>query len=318
MISFVGAGPGDFELITAKGIRRLRNADVVIYDRLASPLLLFYCKPSCRFVYVGKTPYQKTITQQKINQLLLQTQATSANVVRLKGGDPVIFGRLSEELKAVQQAGLQFEVVPGVTAASGIAAYAGVSLTERMVSSEVLFASGKKKNNKTADYSNFRPEQTICLYMGIDALPELVEALKKQGFLPNTPVRITSWGTIGFQESVTGCLASILPLVREQKIKNPAMIMVGWAVAEQKERDWFSTQPDFGEHLLIVACRRPTIAELIEYTENGAAVWWRQVGPLRDQRFDEVGAIYEAEHHFSNILFADEAAQRYYAEQGVS
>lgn len=315
MISFVGAGPGDMELISAKGVRLLQEAEAVIYDRLVNPLLLFHTKPDCALIYVGKTPYQKTVSQETINQKLLATADKCSRIVRLKGGDPGIFGRLTEELAAVSSVGLPFEIVPGITAASGSAAYSGIPLTERGVARSVTMRTGHFKTDEAFSLGNIEAKQTICLYMGVEALAKFLTVLEKQGFSSNVPVAVISWGTFGWQQKTVGTIGSILAKVQQADIKNPAMIIVGEVVKNTATYDWFTKLPEFGETKLIVSTRPPKISELVEKTAQGAGVWWHQVGERRDRRFDEISQYYRNEHQFSTVVFTDEEAEDWYKKE---
>lgn len=312
MISFVGAGPGDIELLTVKGQRLLQEADAVIYDRLVNPLLLFHCNKDCRFIYVGKTPYQKTMKQEEINQLLLETRKNYPRVVRLKGGDPAIFGRLTEELEIVKAAGLPFEVVPGITSAGGTAAYNGISLTERGKVRSVTFMTGHLKDNDQQSFPVLGQEQTICLYMGMESLAKFLTHLQEQGFAPMTKLAVISWGTYGRQQKVVGDFTDILGKIKQAGMKNPAMILIGDAVQAEAKFSWFDQLPKFGERLLLVASKAPTMENLIDFTKQGADIWWHQVGQHRDQRFDEISERYLSEQTFCQVLFMDEQAKKVY------
>lgn len=312
MISFVGAGPGDIELLTVKGQRLLQEADAVIYDRLVNPLLLFHCKQTCQFIYVGKTPYQNTMKQGEINRLLLESQQSYPRVVRLKGGDSVIFGRLTEELEAVAAAGISFEVVPGITAASGTAAYSGVSLTERGKARSVTFMTGHLKNDDQQSFPVFGQEQTICLYMGMEALPKFLKHLQQQGFATDTDIAVISWGTYGRQQKVVGDFTTIQAKITQAGMRNPAMAIIGGSVKAEAKFSWFDQLPRFGERLLLVASKKPTIEELISFTSQGADIWWHQVGEKRDRRFDEISERYLSEQSFCQVLFIDEQAKAVY------
>ncbi|MGM0213660.1 uroporphyrinogen-III C-methyltransferase [Enterococcus sp. AZ109] len=312
MISFVGAGPGDMELLTVKGQRRLQEADAVIYDRLVNPLLLFHCQKDCQLIYVGKTPYQPTMKQEAINQLLVETHQKYHRIVRLKGGDPVIFGRLTEELAAITAAGIDFEIVPGITSASATAAYNGISLTERGTARSVTFMTGHLKNNDPQAFPVLEQEQTICLYMGMEDLAQFVAHLLQQGFDPKTKAAVISWGTYGRQQKVTSTLAELAVQVKVAGIKNPAIVLIGAAVLGQEQFSWFDQLPNFGKRQLLVATRPPNIEELVSYTSQGADIWWHQVGEERDQRFDEISERYLSEQSFCQILFMDEQAKDVY------
>lgn len=310
MISFVGAGPGDIELVTIKGKRRLEEAEAVIYDRLINPLLLFYCKPDCEFIYVGKTPYQKSMKQETINQLLLDTSKEKTKVVRLKGGDPEIFGRLTEELETAAGKNIEFEIIPGITSASGTAAYNGIPLTERGQARSVTFMTGHLKEEQSAAFPLLSSEQTVCVYMGIEALPDFIPHLLKNGFTSSTKIAVISWGTYGRQKKAVGTLSTILSLITDEKITNPAMILIGDTVSRESQFNWFEKLPKFGQRYLLVSTHSPSIDELIQYTSAGADIWWHQVGEKRDTRFDAVSERYLAEQQFEEIIFADQAAER--------
>jgi len=311
MITFVGAGPGDLELLTCKGQRRLSSAEVVIYDRLVNPLLLFHCPPNCKFIYVGKQPYQDSIGQAAINQFLLNAHQNADKVVRLKGGDPEIFGRLAEEIAVVQQAVIPFEIIPGITAASGAAAYSGFPLTRRGQAGSVCFMTGYTKQGSFEQLTSLSLQQTICLYMGMESfrqtLPQLLDV-----FPETTPIALVQWGTYGRQKKVSGTLATIAARLAEHKLQNPAIIIIGAVVAQHTTFDWYERLPLKGQRLLLIASRPPQISELIHYTEQGADLWWHQVGPKRDRRFDEISERYLAEHAFEQIKFIDEAAKAAY------
>jgi len=317
MIHFVGAGPGDPELMTAKGVRLLQHADAVIYDRLVNPLLLFHCKEDCLFIYVGKTPDRKSIKQTEINAKLIETAATHDSVVRLKGGDPAIFGRLTEELEACQAAGVNFDVTPGITAASGTASYSGISLTQRGIATSVTFTTGRLIDNEKNTFQQLLNGQTVCLYMGVEALDRFVDAALEQGLKAEMSILITQWGTYGRQSKIQGTLADIRKKISETKIENPAMIILGEVVHAGERFDWFSDLPEKGDSKLYVSTRKPVMEALFEQTQKGADVWWLQVGAGRDRRFDAVNRHYLAEQHFDSIIFDDAAAKNIYEAEKV-
>ncbi len=317
MIHFVGAGPGDPELMTSKGVRLLQHADAVIYDRLVNPLLLFHCKEDCLFIYVGKTPDRPSIKQAEINAKLIETAASHDSVVRLKGGDPVIFGRMTEELQACQEAGLHYDITPGITAASGTASYSGISLTQRGVATSVTFTTGRLIDNEKNTFQQLLNGQTVCLYMGVEALGRFVEAALAQGMKAEMPILITQWGTYGRQSKLQGTLGDIRQKVSDTKIVNPAMIILGEVVHAGERFDWFSELPEKGESKLYVSTQKPVMDALLEQTQRGADVWWLQVGAGRDRRFDDVNKHYLAEQHFDTIIFDDAAAKNIYEAEKV-
>lgn len=312
MISFVGAGPGDIELLTVKGQRRLEKADIVIYDRLVNPLLLFHCQQKCRFYYVGKTPYQPSIPQETINHMLVELAGKYQNIVRLKGGDPSLFGRLTEELSSISKAGIAFEIVPGVTAASGAAAYTGIPLTERNSVPSVTFMTANVEKIQSLELPVLTQEQTLCFYMGVRSLKKIIPSLLAQGFKQQTKVAVISWGTYGRQQKVIGCLQTILQQLEGATLKNPAIIIVGALVERQKQFDWFEKLPQTNEKILLISTKRPEMTQLISYTEQGADIWWHQVGENRDQRFDSVSRRYLAEQVFNQIIYVEPQAEELY------
>lgn len=307
MIHFVGAGPGDPELISGKGIRLLQEAEVVIYDRLVNPLLLYHCSQACRFVYVGKIPDELSIKQSEINQILAEYGTKFQHVVRLKGGDPAIFGRLVEELETCQNAEIPYTIVPGITAASGTAAYQGIPLTARKEAQSVLFTTGRLAENVINDFKNFGGSQTLCLYMGMEALPKFLETMQANQVADETPILVVQWGTYGRQKSVEGTFKTILPKLKAAALKNPAMIIIGEVVKYREKFHWFDTLSQAGETILFLSDQPPILADLYKYTATGADVWWYQVGPQRDQRFDEVHQIYLAERTFEKVRVLDNA-----------
>jgi len=200
---FVGAGPGAADLITVRGLRALEQADVVIHDELAGRELLEFCRPDCRLFHVGKRAGCHSASQDEINQLLVAQASEKNRVVRLKGGDPAVFGRLGEEIAALRQAGLRFEIVPGVTAACTAAAAAGISLTQRGFASAAILATGHEcsgKSTQSLDWESLaQPGTTLCVYMGTRSLPALASRLVAQGHAPETPLLVVSHASLPAQ-----------------------------------------------------------------------------------------------------------------------
>lgn len=212
-VSLVGAGPGDPDLITVKGMQRLQQADVVIYDYLANAELLRYCRADVERIYVGKQANRHTLRQDEINALLVTHGQAGKRVVRLKGGDPYIFGRGGEEAEALKQAGVSWEVVPGISAGVAAPAYAGIPVTHREVASSVAFITGHEDPTKPETALNWRTlataVDTLVFYMGVGNLPEIAEKLVEHGRSAETPVAVIRWGTLPRQEVVVGTLRTI-------------------------------------------------------------------------------------------------------------
>jgi uroporphyrin-III C-methyltransferase len=229
----VGAGPGDPELITVKALRCIQNADVILYDRLVNPELLKEAKRDCHLIYCGKQPNYHTLQQETINHLLVKYTKQGKNVVRLKGGDPFVFGRGAEEVEALMENRLPVEVVPGITAGIAAPAYAGIPITHRELGSSFAVVTGHKPKGKPTDInwkSLATAVDTLAIYMGITNLPYICEELIKHGKKEDTPVAIIQQGTTLAQRTVTGTLSSIVSVVEKEGIQNPAMIVVGEVV----------------------------------------------------------------------------------------
>ena len=235
----VGAGPGGADLITIRGRQLLANADVVLYDRLVSPGVLSYARRDAELICVGKTPRRPSITQKQLNRLLVQLVQAGKRVCRLKGGDPMIFGRGGEELEALAEAGLKFQIVPGVSAAEGCAAYAGVPLTLRGVAHAVLFTTGRTHDAGTAAPTDFRPGQTLALYMGVAQYAELAAALIAGGHDPATPVAVVENGTTERQRVIRTALGSLARAQAALEIAPPALLIVGETARFAERYSWF-------------------------------------------------------------------------------
>lgn len=229
----VGAGPGDPELITVKALKCIQNADVILYDRLVNPELLYEAKRDCQIIYCGKQPTVHTMKQETINHLLVKYTKQGKKVVRLKGGDPFVFGRGAEEVEALAKNGLSYEVVPGITAGVAAPAYAGIPITHRELGSSFAIVTGHRPNGKPINIdwrSLAKAVDTIAIYMGISNLPYICQELINHGKAATTPVAIIQQGTTVDQRTVTGTLSSIVATAEREGVKNPAMIVVGEVV----------------------------------------------------------------------------------------
>lgn len=236
----VGAGPGNPDLLTLRGRQLLADADVVLYDRLVGAEILDFARREAELVCVAKTPGQPSITQEQINRLLVQQVAAGHRVCRLKGGDPMIFGRGGEEVEALVAAGLPFQIVPGVSAVEGCAAYAGVPLTLRGVSRAVLITTGHAEGRLSPDLSSFKPGQTLALYMAVARLPELGRQLIRLGHAPATSVAIIERGTTDAQRVISTRLADLADAHAELKIESPSLIVVGPTSGYAERYAWFA------------------------------------------------------------------------------
>lgn len=241
-VYLVGAGPGDPDLLTLKAARLLQQADVVVYDNLVSAGVISLIPGGVEKIYAGKQTNRHTLPQGDINLLLVKLAQEGKNVVRLKGGDPFIFGRGGEELEILASNGISFEVVPGITAASGISCYAGIPLTHRDYAQTCLFTTGHLKDGTLdLDWPTLaRTKQTVVIYMGLGALAEIAQQLIQHGMNDDTPAAIVEKGTTPEQRVVTGTLATLPGLVRNLGLQSPSLIIVGHVVKLNEQLHWFA------------------------------------------------------------------------------
>ncbi len=248
-VYLVGAGPGDPDLITWKGRKLLAIADSVLYDHLASEHLLDLARPDCERIYVGKKKAVHAFPQEEICRMMIERARRGLTVVRLKGGDPFIFGRGGEELEALAEAGVEFEVVPGVTSPLGIAAYSGVPLTHRDHTKLVTFVTGH--DTAAIDWSKVGQSETLVIFMGIGAIHEIAREIMKHGRSPDTPAIVVRWGTRPDQETVTGTLATIADQIDAAHVKPPATVIIGEVVALHEKLNWYEKLPLFGQRIVV-------------------------------------------------------------------
>src|ERR1700689_5350270 len=263
-VYLIGAGPGDPELFTTKGRRLLQQADAVLYDHLANDALLALAPAHAERIYVGKKKSVHAFTQEEICAMLVERARRGWNVVRLKGGDPFIFGRGGEEAEALADAGVPFEVVPGVTAPLGIAAYTGVPLTHREHTSAVTFVTGH--DVASINWSKVGASETIVVFMGLVNFPAIAEALIANGRSADTPAMAVRWATRPDQQTIVGTLATLAGLIEHAKMKPPATIVIGEVVALRERFNWYEKLPLFGKKIVITRDRRQAM-ELAEPLE---------------------------------------------------
>jgi len=258
-VALVGAGPGDAALMTRRSLELIAEADVILHDRLIPAEALEGARPEAELVYVGKEPGRPGLGQEEINRLLVEHGRAGKRVVRLKGGDPFLFGRGAEEAEALREAGLEFEVVPGVTAGIGASAYAGIPVTHRGIAASVTFATGHEDPAKPE--SNLELERlagtpgTIVFYMGLSKLRANAEALLRAGRPATEPVAVVEKGTLPSQRVVTGTLQTIADRVAEAGVGPPALVVVGEVAAERERLAWFEHRPLFGRSVVVTRAR---------------------------------------------------------------
>lgn len=274
VVYLIGAGPGDPGLLTIKARDRIRTADVVVYDYLASPALLEYARKDAQIIYVGKKGGDHTLSQDKINLLLVEKARQGLNIARLKGGDPFIFGRGGEEAQVLLSYGVTFEIIPGVTSAVAAPAYAGIPVTHREHTSSVCFITGHEdptKEETSIQWDLFaRSQSTLVFLMGVKNLGNIVSHLMENGKAPDTPVALVRWGTTARQQTVTGRLDNIVEKVKQAKLKSPAIIVVGSVVSLREQLQWFDTMPLFGKKIVVTRARAQASALVKQLSQLGA------------------------------------------------
>lgn len=240
-VYLVGAGPGDPDLLTLRAAKLLGQADAVVYDHLVGTGVFDFIRTDAERLYVGKEKDRHTLPQNEINTLLVTLSRQGKNVVRLKGGDPFIFGRGGEETEALVENGIPFEIVPGITAANGISCYTGIPLTHRNYAQSVVFTTGHLKDGSlNLDWAHLvNPRQTVVIYMGLYGLPEIARQLIAYGQTPDMPAAVVEQGTSNQQRVVVGTLATLPGLVAAMGLKSPCLIIVGEVVTLHGKLRWF-------------------------------------------------------------------------------
>lgn len=241
-VYLVGAGPGNPDLLTFRALRLMQQADVVVYDRLVSPPILEMCRRDAERIYVGKERDNHAVPQDEINLLLARLALEGKRVLRLKGGDPFIFGRGGEEIETLREHGVPFQVVPAITAAAGVASYAGIPLTHRDYSQALVFVTGHLKDNSMdLDWDMLaRPHQTVVIYMGLKGLEYICREMMSHGLSAETPIAVVQQGTTVNQKVVVGTLANMPQRVAEADLKPPTLIIIGQVVRLHDKLAWFN------------------------------------------------------------------------------
>ncbi|MDZ4288232.1 MAG: uroporphyrinogen-III C-methyltransferase [Prosthecobacter sp.] len=256
----VGAGPGDPGLLTIKGKECIEAADVLVYDYLSNAEFLHYAKPEAERIYVGKKAKDHTLSQEEINTLIVKLTREGKVVTRLKGGDPVLFGRGAEEAAELAAAGVKFEIVPGITSAIAGPAYAGIPVTHRDHASQLTIFTGHEDPTKPETSLNYaklaQADGTKVFLMGVERIDEITSEFLKHGADPTTPVALVRWATRGQQKTLIGTLADIAAKVKETGFKAPAVAVVGTVVNERAHINWFESRPLFGKRIVVTRTRK--------------------------------------------------------------
>lgn len=315
----IGAGPGDPGLFTLKGKSCVEAADVIIYDYLADEELLGWASPDAELIYAGKQAGNHALTQDEINALLVDRVAAGYVVARLKGGDPLVFGRGGEEAMALHAAGLAFEIVPGVTSAIAAPAYAGIPVTQRAMATSFAVVTGHEDPTKENSGVNWKHiaggADTLTFVMGLGNLPEITRQLQLHGRDASTPAAVVRWGTKPEQQTVVGTLATIAEEVKAAGLRPPGLLVVGDVVSLRPQLNWFETKPLFGARVVVTRARKQAgeLADLLR--KQGAYVM--SVPAIRTVATDnqeEQDTVLRQLAHYDWILFTSVNTVEYFTQ----
>src|SRR6266568_4530936 len=275
-VYLVGAGPGDPGLATLRAKECIESADVIVYDHLANPEMLSWARDDAEITYAGKEPGEPSPSQPEINALLVEKARAGKEVVRLKGGDPFVFGRGAEEAKAIADAGIQFEIVPGITSAIAGPAYAGIPVTHRAENSHVTFFTGHEAPGKTEsaiDYAALaKLGGTQVMLMGVERLEPITREMLKQGVREDLPVALVRWATTGRQETLTGTLRNIAQRALDRGFEAPVVAVFGEVVVLRDSLNWYEKRPLFGKRIVVTRTRKQASALSTKLRTLGADV----------------------------------------------
>jgi uroporphyrinogen III methyltransferase/synthase len=320
-VYLVGAGPGALDLVTLRARELVGQADVLVYDYLCNPAMLRWARAGAEIIYAGKSASAHTLTQDEINALLVDRAQKGANVVRLKGGDPYVFGRGGEEAQVLARGGVPFEVVPGVTSAIAAPAYAGIPVTHRECASTVTFVTGHEdpsKSESSIDWAHLaRLHGTKVFLMGVERLREIAQRLMDEGAEAATPVALVRWGTTGRQESLEGTLATIADLVEKRGFAAPAITVVGDVVRLRRDLNWFEALPLFGQRVVVTRTRKQAGALTAKLARLGADVLEIPTIRIMPRPLGkaELAKLAELSRHFDWLVFASpNAVELFFAE----
>jgi uroporphyrinogen III methyltransferase/synthase len=316
-VYLVGAGPGDPGLLTLKARECIERADVIIYDYLANEAFLDYADKKTELIYVGKKGGSHTKSQQEINKLICDRAEKGLKVVRLKGGDPFIFGRGGEEAQELVRAGISFEIIPGITSAIAVPAYAGIPLTHRDFTATTAFITGHEDPAK--DQSNIAWEKlatgvgTLVFLMGIGNLSQITEKLIKHGRSPETPVAVIQRGTVPIQKTIEGKLGDIADISKRAGIKPPGIIVVGDVVSLRAELNWFEQKPLFGKRIVVTRAREQASLFLSRLLELGAdCVEFPTIEIIPPASWDEMDNAIQIIDSYNWLIFTSVNGVKYF------
>ena len=318
----VGAGPGDPGLLTLRAKECLEKAEIVFYDYLSNPAFLAYAPTTAKTTYVGKISGRHALPQEEINQCLVEATRSGKQVVRLKGGDPFLFGRGGEEAEALAEAGLPFEVIPGITSPIAGAAYAGIPVTHRANNSQVTFFTGHQdpsKESSSIDYHQLaKTPGTKVMLMGIERLEAITTSLQEGGMDPQTPVILVRWATTSRQESLEGTLATIASLAQAKNFRAPAIAIFGEVVSLRQKLSWFEKKPLLGKKIIVTRTRKQSSSLLQGLQQLGADAYEiptiKIVPPTTKEEKATFQEIITYAHHYDWIIFTSPNAVEIFME----
>jgi uroporphyrinogen III methyltransferase / synthase len=310
-VFLVGAGPGDPGLITRRGLEILQSCDVVLYDRLVSQALLNEAPQRARKIFVGKSPGEPSMPQARIDALIVEHAREGKRVVRLKGGDPFVFGRGADEAQALVAAGITFEIVPGVSSATAVPAYAGIPVTHSGVSSSFTVLTAQESADRPESWSRWRElatgAQTLVLLMGVSGLRDTAARLMEAGRAPNEPAAVIQWGTTSEQRTIVGELAFIADLAEQSDIHPPAITVVGNVVRLRAAIEWFESRPLFARRVVVTRPRAQAnkLGRLLEQ-EGAEVIYYPAIEIVDPPSWDEVDQAVGrlAGGHFEWVAFS--------------
>jgi len=322
-VYLVGAGPGDPGLLTLRARDLIAEADAIVYDYLVHPDILQWARPGAELIYVGKKSRQHTLPQGGINQLLVDLANDVKTVVRLKGGDPYVFGRGGEEAHELAEAGIRFEVVPGITSGIAAPAYAGIPVTHRECNTAVAFITGHEDPTKEESTLNwkalaeFSRHGTLVFYMGVEKIKGITDCLIAAGISTDLPVSITQWGTLGKQRSITGTVSTIAKIVIEKGIKPPAITVMGNVNKWRGQLNWFENRPLFGKRIVVTRTRQQASRLSRDLRALGAEVL--EIPTIRietrDLPTEQRKKLENFSHHFNWLVFTSPNGVQYFFEE---
>jgi uroporphyrinogen III methyltransferase/synthase len=322
-VFLIGAGPGHPKLITLRAIECIRDADVIVYDYLANQKFLQYAKKGCETIYAGKSGVHHTLHQDDINRILVGKAREGKKVARLKGGDPLIYGRGGEEAEDLVNAGIDFEIVPGIPAATAAAAYAGIPLTHRHLSSTVAFVTGHEGAEKTGPAVDWEKISTgvgtLVIYMGIGNLKANAQKLMHHGRPPETPVALVRWGTTPEQAVLTGTLANIYDEARRVDFNAPAIMIVGECVSLRQKLHWVGKLPLFGKRIALTRERENAGLFSKQLERFGAVIYYLPaINIVPPENFEAMDRSIKNIHTFDWLIFTSANAVRGFLDRMIA